>query len=155
MREADRRGTARLQEIQREFRGKVERYLDQGAGACHLRRPAIAGLVAETLQHFDQTRYLLHDWVIMPNHVHTLVFPRPNHLLSDILKSWKQFTSRRPKALLAISGKPFWQRECYDHWVRSEQEQARISSYIRSNPVRAGLCDTPEEWRWSSAWRTV
>ncbi|MGD0815633.1 MAG: hypothetical protein ABSA83_18730 [Verrucomicrobiota bacterium] len=73
--------------------------------------------------------------------------------MSDILKSWKQFTSRRAKQLLGIREGRFWQPESYDHWIRNDSEAARISRYIRNNPVIAGLCAQPEDWRWSSAWR--
>jgi hypothetical protein len=76
----------------------------------------------------------------------------PNYLLSNILKSWKQFTSRRAKKILGMGEEPFWQPESYDHWIRNDDEKVRISSYIRNNPVIAGLCTRPENWCWSSAW---
>ena len=79
----------------------------------------------------------------------------PNHLLSDILKSWKQFTSRRAKKILGMGDEPFWQPESYDHWIRSDEEQARITRYIKNNPVIAGLCARPEDWKWSSAYRAT
>lgn len=142
-----------LEEINRDFRRQIERYLDQGAGACHLRRPKIADLVAATLRHFHDQRYLLREWVVMPNHVHVLFWPMPNHVVSEILKSWKQFSSRRAKELLGLGPGPFWQPEPYDHWIRNDDEHARITRYIRNNPVKAGLCKCPEDWRWSSAWR--
>lgn len=138
--------------ITRDFSRAVERYLDQGAGACHLLRKDIAELVADALRHFHSSRYLLHEWVIMPNHVHAIVWPMPNFLLGDILKSWKQFTSRRARKILALAPEqPFWQTESYDHWIRNDQEKARITRYIRNNPVSAGLCKQPDDWDWSSA----
>jgi len=140
------------EEILRDFQRKVERYLDQGAGACHLRRADVAGLVADAMRHFHKTRYLLREWVVMPNHVHAVVWPMPNFVLSDIIKSWKQFTSRRAKEILGVSQGRFWQPETYDHWIRNDAEKARISRYIRNNPVNAGLCAQPEDWQWSSAW---
>jgi REP element-mobilizing transposase RayT len=143
------------EEIARDFRRRIERYLDQGAGACHLRRPDIADLVANAMRHFNESRYLLLDWVVMPNHVHAIVWPMPNHLMSDILKSWKQFTSRRAKKIVGLGEDPFWQPESYDHWIRSDEEKARIARYIRNNPVSAGLCASPEGWRWSSAYRAA
>jgi len=88
----------------------------------------------------------------MPNHAHAIIWPMPNYLLSNILKSWKQFTSRRAKKILGMGEEPFWQPESYDHWIRNDDEKARISSYIRNNPVIAGFCTRPENWRWSSAW---
>ena len=141
------------EEIARDFRHKVERYLDKGAGACQLRRPDIADLVADALRHFHKSRYLLHDWVVMPNHVHGIVWPMPNHLLGDILKSWKQFSSRRAKKIVGMGEESFWQPESYDHWIRNDEEKARITRYIRNNPVTAGLCGRPEDWKWSSACR--
>jgi putative transposase len=74
--EATRRSltTADTEEIiNRDFRRLVERQLDRGAGACHLRRPEIAELVAGALQFFHEQRYLLREWAVMPNHVHVLV----------------------------------------------------------------------------------
>jgi REP element-mobilizing transposase RayT len=139
--------------IKRDLQRKIERYLDKGAGACQLRKPETADLVLQTLLHFHQDRYLLQEWVVMPNDVHVIVWPMPNHLLSDILKSWKQFTSRRAKKLLGLGKEPFWQPESYDHWVRNDEERSRIAAYIRNNPVKAGLCPRPEDWKWSSAWR--
>jgi REP element-mobilizing transposase RayT len=141
------------EEIARDLRRKIERYLDQGAGACHLRRPDLAALVADAMRHFHENRYVLREWVVMPNHAHAIVWPMPNHLLSDILKSWKQFSSRRAKKILGLGEKPFWQPESYDHWIRNAEEKARISRYIRNNPVTAGLCARPDDWRWSSAAR--
>jgi hypothetical protein len=45
----------------------------------------------------------------------------------------------------------FWQNESYDHVVRNEEEFRRIQRYIELNPVRAGLVESAEEFRWSSA----
>ncbi len=95
------------EEIARDHYRKIERCLDRGAGACHLRHPKLADLVADTLRHFHQSRYLLHEWVVMPNHVHAIIWPMPNHVLSDILNSWKQFTSRRAKKILGLGEVPF------------------------------------------------
>jgi REP element-mobilizing transposase RayT len=141
------------EEIARDFRRKIERYLDRGAGECHLRRPEIADLVAGALRHFHETRYVLYEWVVMPNHAHAIVWPMPSHLLGDILKSWKQFSSRRAKKIVGLGEEPFWQPESYDHWIRNDDEKARIARYIRNNPVTAGLCARPEDWKWSSAYR--
>ncbi|HEV2695976.1 MAG TPA: transposase [Verrucomicrobiae bacterium] len=139
-------------EIHRELRRKIERYLDQGAGECHLQKPEIADMVADALRHFDGKEYVLDDWVVMPNHVHAILWPFPNFTLSEILQSRKSRTSRQANLMLKRTGETFWQRESYDHWIRDENEKARIRRYIRMNPVNARLCGTPEEWKWSSAW---
>jgi REP element-mobilizing transposase RayT len=138
--------------INRDFLRQVERFLDTCAGACHLRKPEVASLVAGALKFFDEQRYLLREWVVMPNHVHVLFWPMPNHTVGEAVKSWKQFTSLRAKRILGLPEGAFWQREPFDHWVRDEIERGRIARYIRNNPVSARLCARPEDWRWSSVW---
>ena len=51
---------------------KIESYLDAGAGACPMRDPALADMVAGSLRQFDGTRYRLFAWCVMPNHVHAV-----------------------------------------------------------------------------------
>lgn len=140
------------EEIHRELRRKVERYLDQGMGECHLRRPEIGDMIADALRHFDGEQYLLDEWVVMPNHVHLILWPMPNFMLSEILRSRKRHTARQANLVLGKTGETFWQRESYDHWIRNDDEKGRIRRYIRMNPVKAGLCQTPQDWKWSSAW---
>lgn len=139
-------------EINRDYYRKVERFLDQSSGACHLRHPEIAALVANAIRHFKDRRYVLGNWVVMPNHVHAVIWPMPNDHLSAIVKSWKGFAARQANKILNRTGEEFWQRESFDHWIRNDEEKARISRYVVNNPVKAGLCKSPEDWRWSSAW---
>jgi len=54
--------------------------------------------------------------------------------------------------ILGRQGK-FWQIESYDHWIRDEQEFWRVIEYIENNPVKIGLCQKPEDWKWSSAYK--
>ena len=126
----------------------VDHYLDSGVGDCWLKRPEIAGMVANALRHFDGQRYALHTWTIMPNHVHAVLTPHPQHSLTAILHSWKSFTANEANKLLGRSGQEFWERESYDHLVRDEEDFYRVCEYTRWNPVSAGLCQKPEEWRW-------
>ena len=143
---------ASVELIDREYARKVERFLDTGAGECVLERPDLAALVAEAIRFFDAERYYLRAWVVMPNHVHVVFWPAPNHTVSAVLRTWKQFTAVRANRILNRAGQPFWQRESYDHWIRNDEERQRCCNYVRNNPPRAGLCRTPEEWKWSSAW---
>jgi REP element-mobilizing transposase RayT len=139
--------------INRDYLRKVERYLDTGAGACHLRRADIAELVSRAVKFFNEQRYVLQEWVVMPNHVHVLFWPMPNYVVGELVKSWKQFSSLRAKRILGLAEERFWQPESFDHWVRDDEERARIARYIRNNPVTARLCVRPEDWRWSSVRR--
>ena len=140
------------EDIERKYRRKVERYLDQGAGACHLRRPDIAEMARDAILYFHTRQYLLDEWVIMPNHAHLTLWPMPNFTLSEILKGRKQFIAKAANRMLGRTGEPFWQTESFDHWIRDDEEKARLRQYIRANPVKAGLCSKPEDWPWSSAW---
>jgi hypothetical protein len=54
--------------------------------------------------------------------------------------------------MLARTGRPFWQWESYDHWVRDARELERIAAYVEGNPVNAGLTVEKSQYRWSSAW---
>lgn len=133
---------------------KIEAYLDVGRGECWLKEPRIGESVAGALRFFHGQRYDLGPWVVMPNHVHVIVRPLREHLLDQIVKSWKGFTAREANKLLKRTGDSFWAREYYDHLVRDDEERARLADYIHDNPVKAGLCSRWEDWKWSSAHRT-
>lgn len=83
--------------------------------------------------HFDGTRYHLGHWVIMPNHVHAIITPIGDNSLSEILHSWKSFTSKKINAARGEVG-TVWQKESFDHIVRSPETLERIEGYILENP---------------------
>jgi REP element-mobilizing transposase RayT len=128
----------------------MDRHLDSARiGPTYLRQPAIAELVMESNRKCEELdHYELYAFVVMANHVHVLI--RPHIDPSRLLKSLKGSTAREANKLLSRTGEPFWQKESYDHWVRNDAEFERIRAYIE-NPVKAGLVNTPEQYRWSSA----
>lgn len=142
------------EDLFRWYSDRVDRHLDCCHGECHLRRPACADVVADALKFFDGERYELRAWVVMPNHVHVVVWPKPPHTLSEILHSWKSFTAHEINKLLPEKVVPFWQSESYDHLIRDDDDLHRCSNYIRMNPVNAGLCAEAHLWLWSSAYVT-
>ncbi len=125
-------------EFERCFGGQIEGYLDALHGACTLRRPETARLVAEVLQHFDGDRYLHHAWVIMPNHVHMLFTLRADRKLENEVKAWKGVSARRINAQLARAG-DFWQRDYFDRIIRDTDHFWRCTHYIHSNPEKCHL----------------
>jgi Rad3-related DNA helicase/REP element-mobilizing transposase RayT len=127
------------------FSQKVDSYLDSGRGACWLREKGMAELVANALRHFDDERYRLFGWCVMPNHVHVVVQPLGEHTLDQILHSWKSFTAHEAKKLGQIKGE-FWQAEYYDHLIRTEEDLSHCIHYAWTNPEKAKLKDW--EWRW-------
>ena len=117
---------------------KIEAYLAAGYGACWLSRAEVAEIVERSLRHFDGQRYFLAPYVIMPNHVHLLVTPAPAVDPSEILHTWKSFTSHEINRLVRRRGR-LWQEESYDHLIRSEEELRSYVAYIEANPKTAGL----------------
>ncbi|HKV08717.1 MAG TPA: transposase [Thermoanaerobaculia bacterium] len=153
-----------LEEMERELRARPEAerrtererriatYLDAGHGACWLKDPRIADLVEGALLHFDDQRYRLLAWCVMPNHVHALTEMKDGFPLSEVLHSWKSYTANEANKILGRTG-DLWQREYHDRYVRDENHYRNVVAYIENNPVKAGLVKTAKEWRYSSAWR--
>jgi putative transposase len=129
----------------------MDRYLDtMHLGPMYLKRPDIAQLVVEAIHHGrEKGFYDLRAFAVMANHVHVLL--RPKQPASHVMQWLKGTTAREANLILARTGKPFWQRESYDHWVRDEFELERIVAYIENNPVQAGLAAQTSAYRRSSA----
>jgi REP-associated tyrosine transposase len=99
-----------------------------------------------------QPRIHLHAVVVMPDHVHVLLRPLRNENgwpfpLVDILQCFKGATAHRVNKLLGTSG-PLWEEESFDHVLRSDESLKEKCEYIRQNPIRVGLAQRPEEYRW-------
>jgi len=92
-------------------------------------------------------------YVIMPDHVHLLISPsNEDYSISRILSGIKlPFSMMMAKVGLKPPG-PFWQRGGgYDRNIITRKTIESSINYIHENPVRKGLVDTPEEWKYSSA----
>src|SRR5258708_39548498 len=95
----------------------------------------------------------------MPEHVHLLLSEPQRDTLADALKSLKQGVSRRLLPKMGGPFKPafgsrgeqhFWQKRYYDFNIRNYPQFVEKLRYIHRNPVKAGLCERPEDWRRSS-----
>ena len=144
-----------------ERRLRLNNLIDAGHGCCVLRHPEVAQMVQETLLKFDDVRYKLFAWVVMPNHVHTLLQINDGEKLPKIIASWKSWTGKqiaiRYRFLTTTEGgapsvytKRVWQREYWDRFIRDERHYVAVVNYIHDNPVRAGLVQRAEDWPWSS-----
>ncbi len=131
-------------------RARIEAYLNAGYGACYLRDPRIARLVEDALLYFDGERYRMIAWVIMPNHVHTLIETMKGYPLDSIVHSWKSYSAQEANQILGRTGR-FWYREYFDRYIRDERHFVSAVRYIHNNPVKAGLVENPEDWPFSSA----
>ena len=135
-----------------ELNDRIEKYLDEGYGECYLKREDVAALVQDSLLFFDGRRYKLISWVIMPNHIHFLLAPLNAHSLSDILHSIKSYTANEANKVIGRAGQ-FWHEDYFDRFIRSEEHYWHTVNYIHNNPVKAGLCRSAKDWKFSSAHR--
>ncbi len=89
----------------------------------------------------EQNKYILHEFVIMPDHLHVLLTPAVDISLERAMQLIKGRFSYR----LGSSKRGFvWQESFTNHRVRDEQDYVRHAEYIRLNPVRARLVERPE-----------
>jgi putative transposase len=111
------------------------------------RREATANLLLETLAHYrDQGKYLLHEFVIMPDHLHALITPADEISLERAAQFIKGGFSFR----LKWRG-PVWQASFTNHRVSDLEDYEEHREYIRLNPERARLVERAEEYPYSSA----
>jgi len=111
------------------------------------RREATANLMIETLAHYrDEREFLLHEFVIMPDHFHALLTPAPEISLERAMQFLNGGFSYRLK-----SHPPVWQASFTNHRVRDFEDYEQHREYIRMNPVRARLAERPELYAYSSA----
>ena len=91
-------------------------------------------------------RYLfaVAGYVVMPEHVHLLVNEPGRGLLFRTVQAFKLSVSMRSREM------PFWQAHYYDFNVSTHEKFVEKLRYIHRNPVRRGLVETPDDWRWSS-----
>lgn len=137
--------------ISRETFVLAEKFLDAGHGKCLLLDPRVAGIVRDAILYLAaRGRYKLYAWVIMPNHIHLLLRPSPGIQLEKIIHSLKSFTGLEANRLLGRKGR-FWMREAFDRYIRDDDHFARAFRYIENNPVKAGLCESPEMWEFGRA----
>ena len=129
------RSEAEEAEYRDRFEGTLQRWLDAGYGSCLLRAPAVREIVEGTLRFFDGERYLLHAYVVMPNHVHVLFTPAEGRTVGRILQSWKGFAARKINAELGREG-TLWEKESWDRFIRTRFHFERTVAYIRGNPGR-------------------
>jgi REP-associated tyrosine transposase len=130
---------------------EMDRKLDTTrVGPRWLSDPDVANIVEAAIRRGAALdHYLLHAYVVMPNHVHLLIEPRLP--LPRITQTIKGLSARTANLHLKRIGEPFWQDETFDHWIRNEAEFTRVHRYIEHNPVKAALANRAGDWRWSSA----
>jgi putative transposase len=111
------------------------------------RRETAARVLIETLAHYrDQQKFLLHEFVIMPDHIHVLLTPVEEISLERAMQFIKGGFSYRLDKRGSI-----WQPSFTNHRIRDWEDYERHREYIRMNPVRARLAPCPDVYPYSSA----
>lgn len=139
-------------------------------------RSRYAEIIVESLNYCILNKGLqLHAYVIMTNHIHYIISVKEGHKLSDILRDFKRYTSKRileaiqnevesrrewMLTIFRIAGRnssreklefQFWQTDNHPIELNSNFLINQKLQYIHYNPVRAGLVAEPEHWIHSSA----
>jgi len=111
----------------------------------------VAKILLDTLFHYrDSGAYLLHEFVIMPDHLHIMLTPGPETSLEKAVQLIKGGSSHRIHK--ERGGKmEIWQVGFHDWTIRDLEDWRAKAVYIHMNPVKARLCERPEDWPYSSA----
>jgi REP element-mobilizing transposase RayT len=119
------------------------------------RRPVLASDAAVSILREEwavaSTRHgwLVGRYVIMPDHVHFFCIEQSAGALrplSMFIAKWKEWTAKRLIQTTGVSA-PVWQKQFFDHVMRGDESYAEKWTYVRDNPVRAGLVERWEAWK--------
>ena len=111
----------------------------QSRGENHFCHPKLAMQLYESVtyrEHMEQWWVLL--FLLMPDHVHMLVYFSEYQKMQNVISAWKRYTARH----FGVQ----WQRDYFDHRIRSNESLQAKADYIRHNPIRSGLVVDPDDW---------
>lgn len=110
----------------------------------------LSRLLVETIMRYrDAGKFLLHEFVVMPNHLHLLLTPSGITLeraMQLIKGGYSHAVAETDRKNLEV-----WQKGFTDHRIRDAEDYQRHRDYIYENPFRAGLCNGSQDYPWSSA----
>jgi len=123
-------------------------------------RDRFLAILEQTRQRY---RFVVVGYVVMPEHIHLLLTEPEVGTPSTVMQVLKQRSSRallpkkkrvdpRQRDLFrdAAPRRAFWQARFYDFNVWTTKKRVEKLRYMHRNPVKRGLVDLPEQWRWSS-----
>jgi putative transposase len=106
----------------------------------------------EVIRLLCEMRHEYRCWVgaycLMPDHLHLVAGPRSDG--ASVLTFLARFMGKSTNASWRFgwSGK-LWQKRGHDHVLRLAERLDEVYAYILANPVRAGLVEEPDDWRWA------
>jgi len=152
-RKVNRYGSPQWLHLRRMIFREMELWLDEAEQLTWLQNSDVAEMVVEVIEHrHERGDWRMLSYVVMPTHLH-MFFELGQAGLKATLEDFKRWTGHCGTQLLNLKDARFWQREWFDHWSRSDEGDERIATYIRHNPVKAGLVADHTEWKYGH-WRT-
>jgi REP element-mobilizing transposase RayT len=114
-------------------------------------RPKLADAVIKSLYELRSRRRIkVHGFVVMPDHVHAIISLQEDENLPKIMHSLKSYTAHAINDARGEKGK-VWQDGYYDYALRNMKDAKRKLQYVLGNPLRKGLVEEFDQYRWSSA----
>ena len=105
----------------------------------HLCEAKISKAIFAATEHYHrELRWYVHLLLLMPDHLHAMIsFPKTESM-KEVIRAWKHYLAKKHHIN--------WQRDFFDHRIRHDESLEEKTSYIRLNPVRAGLIASAELW---------
>ena len=106
-------------------------------------------ILGESIEKYEVPLYA---YCLMPNHWHLLVEAPSGKVLIQMLQRFSSVHARAIRRKQQNQGTgAVYQSRYRAHAVQRHESFLRVQDYIEQNPVKAGLCGSPKDWRWSSA----
>jgi REP element-mobilizing transposase RayT len=109
-------------------------------------QPEHRDVVMESIKYLDGKKYVLYATVILPDHFHLIIQPMEKgkdvyYSLSEIMHGIKSYTAH-------TIGEPIWQHENFDRIIRDKEELFEKIKYMMKNPVKAGIAESHDTYKW-------
>ena len=108
---------------------QMDSLLDQGYGSCILKDPKVRDIFLKALYFYEDKKYNVQGFVVMPNHIHLLILGKDRNNIIKAIGNVKRFSTIKINELLNKKGK-IWKKGCYDTIVRSEEHRIACCQYI-------------------------
>lgn len=132
--------------------------------------PSFVIPIIDSLNYYRfQYACMIIGYVVMPDHIHLLIYPQHQPALTEFMRDFKQFTSGRITRQAKVEGKrewlesfkqagvdteraehKLWQDSFWEQCIHSEGFLKQKLDYIHNNPVRSGIVKTAIEYPYSS-----
>ncbi|MEY2539783.1 MAG: REP-associated tyrosine transposase [Verrucomicrobiota bacterium] len=108
-------------------------------GVNQLCRPEVSKQLFDSVRfYYDNGKWAIPLLLLMPDHLHMLARFSAGAGMTEIVTNWKRYVAKH----IGIR----WQRDFFDHRLRSNESFDDKAAYILQNPIRSGLTDQNEDW---------